>query len=296
MGKVLACPCPAHPDIVLFPAHTDVPFGIATVLVRPPPSASSNFSSPNAWHSLLSPPAAPSNSLALSCTENPRPCLRLQGRGLPSPLAFGARPETQVLVECLRWTVGSVLTAVHQRLAHSRQPVEHDYRCPDLLQAEHVPETAPQLQAKGRGCLASPGPARLWAQPPGISLWAPLDPLQQQATARTLSSLVSPGVTSTGFEALQLDETIVLTDPAMAVQVSQNGQQGKLASYFTSEETEVHRGQQGGPRPHGGKRFEADHCASLNLDLPGLKGLITRHLPHSQNLSSQRDPQGLRFT
>lgn len=107
---------------------------------------------------------------------------------------------------------------------------------------------------------------------------------------------MSPGVTSTGFEALQLDETIVLTDPAMAMQVSLNSQQGKLASYFTGGETEVHRGQQGGPRPHGGKRFEADHCASLNLDLPGLKGLITRHLPHSQNLSSQRDPQGLRFT
>ena len=44
---------------------------------------------------------APSNSLALSCTENPRPCLRLQGRGVPSALAFGVRPVTQVLVDVL---------------------------------------------------------------------------------------------------------------------------------------------------------------------------------------------------
>ena len=206
---------------------------------------------------------------------------------MPSPLAFGVRPVTQVLVDGRGWTVGSVLAAVHQRLAHSRQPVEHDYRRPDLLQAEHVPEAAPQLQAKGRGCLASPGPARLWAESPGISLWAPLGPLQQRATARTLSSLVSPGVTSSGFEALRLDETILLTEPAMAVQVPRKGQQAKSASCFTGGEAEVHRGQQGGPRPPGGKRFEADHCASLNLNSPDLKGLITRHLPHPQDLSFQ---------
>ena len=178
---MLARPCPTHPDFVLFPAHLDDPFALAMalgrpLLVRPPPSASSNFSFPDDWHSLLSPPADPSNSLALSCTECPRPCLRLQGGGLPSPLAFGARPVTQVLIDGRRWTVGSVLAAVHQRLAHCRQPVEHDYRRPDLLQAEHVPEAAPQLQAKGQGCLASPGPARLWAQPPGVSLVAPLGP------------------------------------------------------------------------------------------------------------------------
>ena len=161
-------------------------------LRKPPPSASSNFSFPNAWHSLLSSPATPQIRW-LFPAGCPRPCLHLQGRGLPSPLAFGARPVTHVLVDSRRWTVGSVLVAVHQRFAHSRQPVEHDYRRPDLLQAEHVPEAAPQLQAKGRGCLASPGPAWLWAQPPGVSLWYLWDPLQQRATARTLSSLVSLG-------------------------------------------------------------------------------------------------------
>lgn len=82
------------------------------------------------------------------------------GRGLPPPpLAFRARPVTQVLVNCRRWAVGVVLAAVHQRLSHRRQPVEHDDGSPDLLQAEHVPEAAPQLQAEGRGRLSSPGPS-----------------------------------------------------------------------------------------------------------------------------------------
>ena len=196
MGKVLAYPCPADPDFVLFPAHTNVPYTLAValslpVLVRPLLSASSNFS--NAWHKSPFTTCRPLRFVGSFLHGCPLPCLRLQGRGLPSLLAFGTRPETQVLVECLRWTVGSVLAAVHQRLAHSGQPVEHDYRRPDLLQAEHVPEAAPQLQAKGRGCLASPGPAWLWAQPPGVSLWYLWDPLQQRATARTLSSLVSLG-------------------------------------------------------------------------------------------------------
>lgn len=38
----------------------------------------------------------------------------------------------------------------HQRLPHSRQPIEHDHGPPDLLQAEYIPKAAPQLQAKGQ--------------------------------------------------------------------------------------------------------------------------------------------------
>lgn len=63
-------------------------------------------------------------------------------------LAFRARPQTQVFVDGYRWAVGSVLTAVHQHLSHSRQSVDHDQGLPGQLQAEHVSETAPQLQAE----------------------------------------------------------------------------------------------------------------------------------------------------
>lgn len=68
----------------------------------------------------------------------------------PLPLALGARPKTQDLVDGHRRAVGCVLAVGHQRLAHGRQPIEHDHRRPGQLQAEHVPEAAPQLQREGQ--------------------------------------------------------------------------------------------------------------------------------------------------
>lgn len=93
-GKVLARPYPARSDFVLIPNHPDLPFVPAMALgrplsVRPCPLPRPLFSSPDPWHRLLSPLAAPSNSLALPCTDCPRPCLPLvlpvSGHCWPSP-------------------------------------------------------------------------------------------------------------------------------------------------------------------------------------------------------------------
>lgn len=106
-------------------------------LRKPPPSASSTLL-PQRLAQFRS-FRRPSNWLALSLHRPPRLCLHVQGRGLPSPLAFGARPATHVLVDSRRWDGRKSPVAVYQRFAHSGQPVEHDSRCPALLQAEHAP-------------------------------------------------------------------------------------------------------------------------------------------------------------
>lgn len=129
-------------------------------------------------------------------------------------------------------------------------------------------EAAPQLQAKVE-VFGKAGPRQ--AVGPASWRWplVPLGPSPAASNCRTLSSLVSPGVHPPSFEALKLDETILLTDPARTVQASQNGQQAKLASYFTGEKPRFTEGEQGGPRSHGGKDLNRSLCLST-LNSPDL--------------------------
>lgn len=104
---------------------------------------------------------SPSPSPPPTCCPGPPspPPPRTPAGSAPPPPALGARPEAQVLVDGLGRPVGRVLAALHQHLAHGRRAADHDHGRPGQLQAEHVPEAAPQLRAGGAGRVrVRPGP------------------------------------------------------------------------------------------------------------------------------------------